>query len=78
MIYKAETDAELKRAFNRAKERDLIISIYTNPLFSTKNEEGYPVEIAKCTDDEQEWAGIIIYGENKKVDRSLNGLKFHP
>jgi hypothetical protein len=78
LIYKADTDAELKRAFNRAKERNLNIGIYTTPLFSTKNEEGNHIEIAKYTDDGQELAGIIIYGENKKVDKALDGLKFHP
>lgn len=77
LIYKADTDAELRRVFNRAKERDLNIGIYTNPLFSTKNEEGNLIEIAKYNDDEQELAGIIIYGENKKVDKTLNSLKFH-
>jgi hypothetical protein len=78
LIYKADTDAELKRAFNRAKERDLSIGIYINPLFNTKNEEGNHSEIAKYTDDEQELAGIIIYGENKKIDKALDGLRFHP
>jgi len=78
LIYKADTDAELKRAFNRAKERDLGIGIYTNPLFGTKNEEGNHSEIAKYTDDGQELVGIIIYGENKKIDKALDGLRFHP
>ena len=78
LIYKADTDAALKRAFTRAKERDLSIGIYTNPLFSTKNEEGNHIEIAKYTDEGQELAGIIIYGENKKIDKALDGLEFHP
>jgi hypothetical protein len=77
LIYKADTDAQLRRAFNRAKERELNIGIYTSPLFSTKNEDGNLIEIARYTDDEQELAGIIIYGENKKVDKALDGLKFH-
>jgi len=78
LIYKADTDAALKRAFNRAKERDLSIGIYINSLFSTKNEEGNHSEIAKYTDDGQELVGIIIYGENKKIDKALDGLSFHP
>lgn len=77
LIYKADNDTQLRRAFNRAKERELQIGIYTTPLFGTKNEEGNLVEISKYTDDEQELAGIIIYGENKKVDKALDGLKFH-
>ena len=77
LIYKADTGAELRRAFTRAKERQLNIGIYTNPLFDTKNEEGNLIEIAKYTDEQQELSGIVIYGENKKVDKALEGLKFH-
>jgi hypothetical protein len=77
LIYKADNDSQLERAFKRAKERELHIGIYTLPLFNTKNEEENLVEISKCTDDEQQLAGIVIYGENKKVDKALDGLKFH-
>jgi|SRR6185295_7222209 len=77
LIYKAD-DAQLKRAFKRAKERQLHLGIYTQPLFSTKNEEENLAEIRKKTDEDQELAGILVYGENKKVDKALEGLKFHP
>ena len=78
LIYKAESDAEIKRAFNRARERELHIVIYTGPLFTTKNEAENHVEIAKSTDEDQVLVGIAIYGENKKVNKALDGLKFHP
>jgi hypothetical protein len=78
LIYKADTTEQLQRAYNRAKERELQIGIYTEPLFSTKNEEGNLVEIARYTDAEQPLVGIVLYGENKKVDKALDGLKFHP
>lgn len=77
LIYKADNNSQLERAFKRAKERELHIGIYTLPLFDTKNEEENLIEISKCTDDEQELAGIVIYGENKKIDKALDGLKFH-
>ena len=77
LVYKADDDTQLRRAFKRAKERELHIGIYTSPLFDTKNEEENLVEVSKYTDDEQELAGIIIYGKNKKVDKALDGLKFH-
>lgn len=77
LIYKAENEAELKRAFNRAKERGLHIGIYTEPLFATKNEAENHIEIAKQTDENQVLVGIALYGENKKVAKALDGLKFH-
>lgn len=77
LIYKADAEAEIRRAFNRAKERGLAIGIYTEPLFATKNEEENHVEIAKATDEEQVLVGLAVYGENKKVAKALEGLKFH-
>lgn len=77
LIYKAVSEKDIKRAFNRAKERGLQIGIYTIPLFATKGEEENLAEIARYTDEEQSLAGIIIYGENKKVSKALDGLEFH-
>jgi hypothetical protein len=78
LIYKADTEEELKRVFRRAKERELQIGIYTEPLFATKGEDENLTEIAKYPDDEQKLVGIVLYGENKKVSKALDGLKFHP
>lgn len=77
LVYAAETDEQLKRAFNRATERGLHIGVYTKGLFATKNEEGNLTEIAQYTDAELDLAGIIIYGENKKVDKAVDKLRFH-
>lgn len=78
LIYSADDSAQLTRAFQRAKDRKLSIGIYTMPLFGTKNEEENLQEIAAQTDETQNLAGIILYGENRKVDKAISGLKFHP
>jgi hypothetical protein len=78
LIYKADSSNQIKRAFQRAKERVLQIGIYTRPLFATKNEEGNLEEIVKLSDDDQDLVGIIVYGENKSVDKAVKDLKFHP
>jgi hypothetical protein len=78
LIYKADTDEQLKRAHHRAKERELSMGVYVKDLFNTKNEEGNHEVFARCTDEEQALVGIVLYGENKKVDKALDGLKFHP
>lgn len=77
LVYAAESEEQLKRAFNRASDRGLHIGIYTKELFATKNEEGNVEEIAKHADEALNLAGIIIYGENKKVDKAIDKLKFH-
>ncbi len=77
LIYKAEDQAQINSAFSRAKQRELNMGIFTNTLFSTKNEEENHIEIGKLTDEDQTLVGIIIYGENRKVNKALKGLKFH-
>jgi len=77
LVYKADSDEQLQRAFNRAKDRELNIGIYTRAQFDTKNEEQNITEIAGHTDDDLDLVGIITYGPNKKVDKALDGLKFH-
>lgn len=77
LIYKAENNESIKRAFNRASDRDLSIGIYTKSLFNTRSGEENIIEIKKYASRELDLAGIIIYGPNKKVDKALNGLKFH-
>ena len=77
LVYKARSAEKLQRAFNRAQERELAIGIYTLNLFYTRDEEGNLAEIAAHKDKEFDLAGIIVYGENKKVDKALDGLEFH-
>jgi hypothetical protein len=77
LIYGAETDEQLKRAFNRATERGLYLGIYTKGLFATKNEDENLMEVATHKDDELDLAGIIIYGESKQIDKAVDKLKFH-
>jgi len=78
LIYKADTQAEINRAFQRARERQLQIGIYTEPLFTIKNEDENHIEISRFSDEDQILVGIVIYGENKLVNKALDGLKFHP
>ena len=78
LIYKAENDQQIRRAFMRAKERGLSIGIYTKPLFATKGEEENLAEILRRSDEEQDLVGIVLYGDNKQVDKAIDGLKLHP
>ena len=77
LLYKADGVAAIKRAFNRAKERELQIGIYAYPLFATMTEEDNLKTIAGLADDDQDLVGIIIYGDVKKVNKAVDGLKFH-
>jgi hypothetical protein len=78
LVYKANDSAEIKKAFQRAKERELQIGIYTQQLFATKNEEENLLEISKSAEDQLDLVGIVLYGPNKQVDKAVKDLKFHP
>lgn len=77
LIYKAETKEKLQRAFVRSRDRELSIGIYTKPLFDTRSGEENVSQISSTNVSDLDLVGIIIYGENKKVDKALDGLKFH-
>lgn len=77
LVYKADNNEKLKRAFNRARDRELAIGIYTKQLFATRSGEENVEEIARRSADDLDLVGIIVYGENRKVDKALDGLKFH-
>ncbi|MFS4470335.1 DUF2000 family protein [Chryseobacterium sp. T20] len=77
LIYKADNTEKLQRAFRRSRDRELSIGVYTQQLFATRSGEENVLEIAKHPADHLDLVGIIVYGENKKVDKALDGLKFH-
>jgi hypothetical protein len=77
LVYKADTQAQIKRAFGRAKDRELHIGIYVQELFATKNEEQNLLAISQYHPDDLNLVGIIVYGDSKKVDKALDGLKLH-
>jgi len=77
LIYKADDLNQMQRVFKRAKERELHIGIYSSPLFETMTEQDNLDATARISDDEQDLVGLILYGENKKVNKAIDGLKFH-
>lgn len=77
LIYGANDLSQLERVFSRAKDRQLHIGIYTESLFSTKNEIENHIEIKKATDENQKLVGIVVYGDKRKVSKAVSGIKFH-
>jgi hypothetical protein len=46
-------------------------------LFATKNESENLEVISQYSENDLNLVGIIIYGDSKKVDKALDGLKLH-
>jgi hypothetical protein len=77
LVYKADSPDKIKRAFARAKDRELSVGIYVQELFATKNESENLEVISQYSENDLNLVGIIIYGDSKKVDKALDGLKLH-
>lgn len=70
--------AGVGRAFHRALERDLAVSVYTDELFSTDNDVDNRAAVAKVATADLVVAGFSVAGEAKQVDKVFDKLKLHP
>jgi len=77
LVYSADNNEQMQRAFKRAKERGLAIGIYPYVLFATMNEGDNLKAVAACHDDEHNLAGLAFYGDAKQVSKAIDGLKYH-
>ena len=74
LIYKAEDENAMRRVFNRAKERNLYMGVYPQSFFATKSAEENHLVMENFNNEEHLLAGIVIYGETKKVYKTLDKL----
>lgn len=77
LIY-AGDGAGVRRAFDRARGRELAISVYTDELFTTGNDVDNRAAVAAVATDDLTIAGFAVAGEAKQVDKAFDKLKFHP
>lgn len=75
LIFSATND-EIKRAYNRARERNLNIGIYTRPIFITQGDKNLEA-VGKLKEEEQDVVGFVVYGPKGPVDKSLKDLSLH-
>ncbi len=77
LVYSAAGSEVLQKVYGKARARSLGVGIYTAPLFATKGEAQNHAEIRRVPEHEQDYVGLVLYGENKLVDKAVKGLKFH-
>ncbi len=70
--------AAVRRAFDRARGREIAISVYTDELFSTGNDVDNRAAVAAVATVDLKIAGFAAVGETKQVDRAFDKLKLHP
>ncbi|HVY99887.1 MAG TPA: DUF2000 domain-containing protein [Dongiaceae bacterium] len=74
-IYGADA-AEIRRSYERARNRALDFAIYTEPLFKTTNDADNRASVAACTREQLDLAGLGLHADRKIIDKVTNGLKF--
>ena len=74
-VYGADA-AEIRRTYERARNRDLDFAIYTEPLFKTTNDADNRASVASCTREQLDLVGLGLHADRKIIDKVINGLKF--
>lgn len=68
----------LRRAFERARARDLHVAVYTSQLFATGNDVDNRAAVAAVDTADLDLVGISIVGDRRAVDKALDKLRLHP
>ncbi len=67
----------LRRSFERALGRDLLVSVYTDEMFATMNDVDNRAAVAAVATSELSIAGFVAVGDAKQVDKAFDKLKPH-
>ena len=77
LVYAADA-AGLRRAYERAMQREVELAIYTHELFVTDHDEANRAAVAAVPAGELDLVGIAMRAERKLVDKVLDRLRPHP
>ena len=76
LVYGADA-AGLRRAYERARSRDVELAIYTHELFATGHDEANREAVAAVPSDALDLVGIAFRAERKTADKVLDKLRPH-
>jgi hypothetical protein len=69
--------AQLTDAHRRALDRGLLMTIYTEELFTTPDDEANRAAVRAVARDELNLVGIGVYGPRSAVDKAVRGTRLH-
>ena len=78
VVMLAADHAGIARAFARARNRELSISVYTDELFKTSNDVDNRAAVRAVPTDSLQLAGFAVVGDRRQVDKALDKLRLHP
>jgi hypothetical protein len=76
MIYSA-TGQELKDLHKKALTKEVVMTIYTEELFTTYNDIDNRAKVAEYKTDDLNLVGIGMIGKKNHVDKLTKGYKLH-
>ena len=77
LIFSAGRD-ESRMGYAKAVSRDVVMTIYTEELFSTPNDDANRTAVRAVGSDDLKLVGMALRGRKKPMDRILKGLTLHP
>lgn len=77
MVFAADANG-IRRAYERARERDVELAIFTDELFSTPHDVANRAAVAVVPSSELDLVGIAMRADRKLVDKVLDRLRPHP
>jgi hypothetical protein len=61
----------------RAIDRGLLVSIFTDELFATGNDDDNRAAVRAVARDDLRIAGLCVYGPRNAVDKAIKGSRLH-
>ena len=77
LVYEADA-AGLRRAYERAMERDVVPAVYTKELFETGHDQANRAAVAAVAADDLDLVGLTFRAGRKVADKVVGRLRFHP
>ena len=69
---------QMREVYDRAMKRNMRISIYTEELFKTYNDDDDRAAVATVKAEDLNLVGIAIRSTKRQIDTVVKGLKLHP
>ncbi|MEM6281898.1 MAG: DUF2000 family protein [Chloroflexota bacterium] len=77
MVYQADAES-IRKAYDRAMNREVRLAIFTEELFTTGNDIDNRAAVADKLAEHLNLVGFAMRDSKKTVDKVTKGLKLHP
>jgi hypothetical protein len=76
LVFAASHD-EIRRAFDRARQNEVEMAIFTDELFSTGHDDANRAAVRAVPEDALSLVGIAFRADRKRANKVVKGLKLH-